>query len=136
MRAAGDPVHSAMLEKMRTEPGVGETYVPYDQILKLKTLKSTDMESNNSPWSFAPVIVTNNSERMSINAFQVKRWSRMHNVPHITWHEPMVGPVASLLSPRVKERLCTRSPELRGHFVKGASGYLTNNINPGKIKFY
>ena len=132
MRAAQDPIHTALMEQMRF-PRPGQPRIPPNLDKHYKTLSAHDLESDDS-WGFAPVIVTTNNERANINAYQSARWGKVHRIPRITWRYEITGSL-STAPPSVKEHLYETVPQLTGYFIYGATGYLSTNINPGMSLF-
>jgi hypothetical protein len=56
----------------------------------LHTLSSNDFLADEE-WRFAPVIVTNNTERRNINARQTIRFASIHQKPIIQWRLEIVS---------------------------------------------
>lgn len=129
MRAAEDPAHTALIENFRF-PQPGKPRVPRDLTSRFKVLSASDVERDPS-WAFAPVIVTSNKERLSINAVQSAKWALVYKMPRITWTYEIASDFASSLHSATRDYIYNTVPQLTGYFVKGAPGYLTNNINPG-----
>ena len=132
MRAADDPIHISMMEKLRSR----ETLNPItDELLNsLPVLCSNDVRKD-PEWAFAPIIVTSNDERLTINAFQSKKWALNEKMPRVTWKFNIVGSLSSLTVPSVKDYIYETVPHLTGHFAYKAPGYLSNNINPGNSTY-
>jgi hypothetical protein len=87
MRAAEDESHTHMPGKMR-KPIQGRSYIDSECVSKIKTLQTSDIISD-PLWSWAPIIVTSNKERLVINDFPSKRWSRHFNTPWFVWKIPL-----------------------------------------------
>ena len=128
MRAAEDPIHMSMMEKLRST----DTSNPItDELLNSLPILCPDDVRKDPEWAFAHIIVTSNDERLTINAFQSKKWALRERMPRVTWKFNIAGRLSSLTVPSVKEYIYETVPQLTGHFAYKAPGYLSNNINPG-----
>ena len=123
---SGDPKHMAVIDKM-SKTGVGPTVE--DLKNTYKKLSWEDLDSDD--FRFATNIVTGNSERRDINAWQAKRWAEYYGVNSVRW-------------PRKREEASWKGrptkPEDVEHamhnscfweyYIPGATGYLnTYSIN-------
>ena len=97
MRAAEDSSHSQMLEEMRS-PIQGKTFINPECLSRIKTQHKTDI-INDPLWSWAPIFVTSNKERIAINEFQSKRWSLHRTTPRFFWKNPLTGNLATSIPP-------------------------------------
>ena len=120
MRAAEDESHTNMLDKMRN-PIQGRSYIDSECVSKIKTLQTSDIV-NDPLWSWAPIIVTSNKERLVINDFQSKRWSSHFNTPRFVWKIPLVGNLATVIPNELHSIFYDNCKALIGCFVSGAPG--------------
>ena len=72
MRCAGDSTHSRMLEQMRN-PQVNSSRVAPAYIAALKPITVNDFQMD-TEWARAPIVVTTNIERFTINEIRSKAW--------------------------------------------------------------
>jgi hypothetical protein len=128
MRAAKDPVHIAFLNQLRTSAanGMPKTFEPLEQ---LKVLTREDIERE-PDWMSAPIVVTSNEERYRINEQKSTVFAKQQNCPRIIWYQPILGLVANVIDQDQVNYLYATCHRLKGIFVHGAPGFLTENINP------
>ena len=125
MRAAKDPVHMAFLNQLRAN-GIPKTF----NIQKaLKVLTRQDIEKE-SKWMTAPIVITSNEERYWINEEQSKLFVTQQHWSRIVWYQPILRIVANAMDQNQVNYLYATCHRLKGIFVHGAPGFLTENINP------
>ena len=123
MRAADDPQHTALIESCRRL----DSTTPFTRsaLSFYKCLGPADVASDPS-WAFAPIVVTNNHERLVYNYHQAVRFAKIHGVPLIRWNHEFLHDIpvsdADLVAAREAD------PRLYGIFVKGAPGIVTENV--------
>lgn len=120
MRAADDATHTAMLNQMRT-PDPGCRYINSEHLASIKILTTNDIQEDNL-WQWAPVVVTSNKERVLINNSQSKCWALQKKTPRFIWEIPLVGDLASSITPTIHHHIYKNIPALKGCFVAGAPG--------------
>jgi hypothetical protein len=128
MRAAIEPVHMTFLNQLRssTENGIPKSF----NILKeLKVLTRQDIEKE-PEWMTAPIVVTSDEERYRTNEQQSKLFARQQHWPRIVWYQPILGIVANAMDQNQVNYLYATCHRLKGIFVHGAPGFLSENINP------
>jgi hypothetical protein len=128
MRAALDVDHTNFLNQLRM-PRPGQPRINADHMKKLQTLTSNDIKED-TLWQWASIVVTSNKERMVINNYQSSSWARYHSVPRFVWEIPLRGRLAATVRTAAHTYIYQYFPAFTGCFVSGASGYLTENINP------
>ena len=128
MRAAKDPVHMAFLnqQRMSSENGMPKTFEPLGE-LKMLTRQDIEREPD---WMSAPIVVTSNEERYRINEHQSTIFDKQQNWSCIIWYQPILGLVANTIDQDLVNYLYATCHRLKGIFVHGAQGFLTENINP------
>lgn len=96
---------------------------------RLKKLVLTRTDVANEPgWRFAPIVVTSNIERQSINLAQAVRFGRVHGRPVIRWRLPLTAPSIRGYSETEIALMYQRNESLWGVFVQGAPCYITANL--------
>lgn len=130
MRAAEDPFHTEMLNKMRC-PSIGVERIDRNAIKALKPITSEDFKEN-PDWLRASIVVTSNRERHLINDVRSKQWAQSSGNPRFVWENPLLGSLASKVQTPIHKYLYENYAELNGYFVAGAPGFLTENINPNR----
>lgn len=135
MRAAEDVEHTEMLNQMRY-PTEGGRRIPSDITTRFQVLSKADVESDPS-WITAPIIVKNNMERHNINKFQSMVFARQQKQPRFSWRSELANRTTldkdgtpKNASDTLDEFYYKNHPILTNYFVKGAPGYLIENINP------
>jgi len=83
LRAQGDLDHSQMLNHFR-DLSTSPKPMTASVIQRLKVLSSADISEDPS-WMTAPMVVTNNLERLALIKEQVVRFSILHAKPVIAW---------------------------------------------------
>ncbi len=81
-------------------------------------------------WQFAPVLVTGNATRQSINEFKAIEYGKVHNRPILTFYNTIPG-VDDHAMENISDKLQLRQP-IKRYFVQGAPAVLTANIT-GKV---
>jgi len=130
MRAAADPNHMSMLNRMRS-PILGEPRVTEVDLAAIRTLTETDI-IDDPHWATTPMVVTSSGERIHLIDIQSSNFSRQTGQPRIIWNIPLLGSAAAILPQHEITSIYANNNKLRGHFVVGAKGYLTKNINPSR----
>jgi hypothetical protein len=128
MRAAKDPDHMSFLNQLRTSAAKGRTKT-FEPLEKLKVLTRQDIEKE-PDWMNAPIVVTSNEELYRINEHQSSIFAKQQNWPRIIWYQPILGLVANAIDQDQVNYLYATCHRLKGIFVHGAPGFLTENINP------
>ena len=105
---------------MRT-PDPGCRYKNSEHLASIKILTTNDIQEDNL-WQWAPVVVTSNKERVLINNSQSKCWALQKKTPRFIWEIPLVGDLASSITPTIHHHIYKNIPALKGCFVAGASG--------------
>ena len=129
MRAAEDPAHGQMLDRLRWPVG-DQTRIDLEYIQSLKVLTAADVAEDPS-WAIAPVIVNSNRMRHAVNNAVSRNFARLTGQHRFVWRTPLTGTYASCLSDANREYLYQRYPGLSSFFVSGAPALLTTNVNPG-----
>ena len=129
MRAMSDPIHSRMIDTLRDVSSTGFT----TEMLQQLPVLSKEVLRKDPSWKFAPIVVTNNSERLALNAMQIQHFAHSRGIPVVRWRFTLHEQAATWFA---KEQDCKRlymsTPELWGWFAAGAPVFLTENINPDK----
>jgi hypothetical protein len=130
MRAAEDVVHTDFINQIRDISLPNP--VTHRLIDHFKTLSANDIK-NDSSWADAPIIVSGNIERHSLNRKQAQKFAVRHGLPVLMWRKELCGTWATELPQDALELLYDMNPQLTGIFVQGAPCNLTSrNINPDK----
>ena len=119
-----DPLHSEFVQKLSEGKPIDLT-----DILKYKHLSKQDIEKNPDDWTFAPVLVSTNRERLSIARMKAQLWARENNTYVFKWH--------TRTGKQVNRPSLDKFSDIQEHnaffwqfFVAGAPSYLSHNINP------
>ena len=127
----GDADQISLISKIRdphlTQPIDDEVV----QKMTEKQLTATDIYED-SEWACAPIVVTLNEVRSSLNYDMVVRFAKVRRVPILVWRLPIAGERATNMSIEEIDLLYKQERGLWGIFVAGAPGFLTQNINPTK----
>jgi hypothetical protein len=125
-----DPDHTAFLNHMRANPDepIGAAQI---EILRKKILTRDDFEQDPELFD-APIIVTNNKLRESLNLHMAKEFGKRHGVPVLRWRVKVTGKSARACTEEELEMIAGHFDCLFALFVLGGPCYLTNNINPAK----
>jgi len=129
MRAAEDPAHGAMLDRLRWPVGQ-QSRVDLNYIRSLKVLSADDVR-NDPSWATAPVIVSSNHMRRAVNDAVSRSFARLHGQHRFIWRTPLTGSPACFFTKENEDYMYERYPGLTGFFVRGAPALLTSNTNPG-----
>ena len=129
MRAAEDPAHGVMLDRLRW-PVAGQSRIDVNYIQSLRELSPDDVRQDPT-WATAPVIVSSNHMRRAVNDAVSRNFARLHGQHRYIWRTPLTGNYASFLNAANLEYLYPRYPGLTSFFISGAPALLTSNINPG-----
>lgn len=81
-------------------------------------------------WQFAPVLVTGNATRQSINEFKAIEYGKVKNLPILTFYNTIPG-VDDYAMENISDKLQLTQP-IKRYFVQGAPAVLTANIK-GKV---
>ena len=130
MRAADDKQHTDVIEALRD---INLEFPVSQEIINNLHILTADDVHNDPEWAFTPIIVTSNAERTAINFHLAKQFARSTGVPIITWYLPVFGPHVTGMSREDCSIMYAQENSLMGIFVAGADGYLTENVNPGKL---
>ena len=108
--------------------------VTKSDIDKLTLLGRQDFVDPN--WEFAPVCVTNNLCRNSINFNQARRFATKNNQPLLIWPKSFTKEAfgAYSLTDPDRENLWSNNPELCHLFVSGAPAFLNTNFGADALK--
>ena len=122
MRAAEDPVHTAMLDEMRF-PGANPRMnrINRQHIKSLRTITKEDFSST-PHWLQASLVVTSNKERHLINQLRSRHWARHSGNKRFTWKYPLCGFLAAKAQTPAHNYIYANYPEFSGCFVAGAPG--------------
>ena len=125
-----DPDHTAFLNYMRAHPEepIGAAQL---EILRKKILTREDYERDPELYD-APIIVTNNKLRETLNLHMAKEFGKRHGVPVIRWRIKVTGQGAQACTEEELELIAAHFDCLYAIFVLGGPCYLTTNINPAK----
>lgn len=126
MRAAGDPEHIAFLGLLRS-PNPNMALIVQTLLKRYKIITAQDI-IDDPEFATTPIIVTGNSERNTINAFQSDNFAQRHKTVRFSWKRAIVGKVGLGLTKQSRDFIYHRYPEFTSYFVPGAPGYLVENI--------
>ena len=125
-----DPVHAAMLQRMRVTDGT--PLMTQDDINRLRVLSPADL-AGDPEWAFPTVIVSTNAVRRAYNALLVCEFAKRRGQVVYWWcNRPKGSRGAPMeqLSDDMLQRLVQLYPECVSYFTAGAPGMLNCNINP------
>ncbi len=125
-----DANHTAFLNHMRAHPDepIGEEQL---DILRKKILTRDDFERDAELYD-APIIVTNNKLRETLNLHMAKEFGKRKGVPVLRWRIKITGSGARACTMEELELIARHFDCLFAIFVQDGPCYLTNNINPAK----
>jgi hypothetical protein len=125
-----DSDHTAFLNYMRAHPDepIGAAQL---EILRQKILTREDYAKDAELYD-APIIVTNNKLRETLNLHMAKEFGKRHGVPVLRWRNKITGKGARVCTAEELEVIAKHFECLYAIFVLGGPCYLTNNINPAK----
>ena len=125
-----DANHTAFLNHMRAHPDepIGEEQL---DILRKKILTRDDFERDAELYD-APIIVTNNKLRETLNLHIAKEFGKRKGVPVLRWRTKITGSGARACTMEELEVIARHFDCLFAIFVQDGPCYLTNNINPAK----
>jgi hypothetical protein len=130
IRSENDVIHSSIISEMRSTTD----FKSFSSKLldHLKVITEDDIV-HDKKWLTAPIIVTSNSERHSINFYKAKEFAISQGVPVLTWRKPLCGNLATRFTDEALDMLYRSRVELRGIFVQSAPCVLREeNINPSR----
>jgi hypothetical protein len=96
MRAQNDPEHIEFLNKLRSASRDPKTR-SMDTINRLKVITRNDI-AQDPTWMKAPIVVTSNEERYSINKHQLLMLAQQQHCPRLVWFQPIIVIVANGLN--------------------------------------
>ena len=99
-----------------------------DDIKQYKKFDHSDA-TNDSEWKFAPVRVANNRERIDIVHHKTLLFAQHHHTYAFRWQTDVARWQNKPTLPNERDDLQNRDPSFWQHFVPGASGFLTTNLN-------
>ena len=108
---------------------LGQRCVTAEDIDYLQVLSRKDF-ADDPNWEFAPICVTNNLCRNSLNYSQARRFAIKHNQPLLIWPKSFTKEAFGTysLSDRDRENLWSTNPALCHMFVSGAPAFLNTNF--------
>ena len=118
-----DESHTQAINRMRSD----ESPIDESFLQSLKILSENDIDKDPS-WSVAPIIVSSNRERHSLNLLQAQRFAMSKNVAILRWRKQMN--VTNEIDEMICDTLYHHEPSLTGLFVQGAPANLLENLNP------
>jgi hypothetical protein len=121
-RAADDPEHVQLIDKMRRHDG----RLVREDMKRFKELSAADLHATDSRFRYAPIIVTSNVERAEHNWSQAGRFATERGFPLIRWpvHVKRAG-----VTLETQQAMFETDHRLCGVFVKDAPAIITNNIS-------
>ena len=72
--------HREILNTIRNDPK------PVTQRLLEMLPKLTEEDTKTLEWRFAPIMVTGNAERQTLNEMQLRKYAKFHNLPILSYH--------------------------------------------------
>jgi hypothetical protein len=128
MRAIGDPIHTARLNRFRSYVSKP---VNSDDVEWVKSRVITPTESNSLHWVDCSIAVTCNYIRTCINIKQALKFALLTGVPVIRWRLPLPRSFAHWTADD-RNLLYDQNPQLWQYFVTGARAMILSNINVNK----
>ena len=133
MRAADDPRHMAMLDRMRN-PSRNVSRIDMDYLKNIQKLCKEDIQ-NDKTWITAPITISNNIERTALNRAQAEQFAKMNGLHLYEWKIPLAQSDSTRRNPVQiplihENALYENNQVLHGCFVQSAPAVLTTNINP------
>ena len=98
--------------------------VTWEDLSIYKTLSRNDAKEKE--WQFAPILVSNNRERMDIVHQKALLFARLHNTYVFKWRNKVTN---WKNKPEDTSLLFNENPMLWQYFVPGSEAFLTKNIN-------
>ena len=118
-----DPKHTEfvnhMFHRQRLHPSLFQTY---------KELSTRDLQNPDSPWHFAPFIVTTNRDRVDICSEQATKFAKHNNTVKIRWPVNRRKWVSRPSTMQQRNEAIQNDPCFWQEFVVGAPIYITTNI--------
>jgi len=117
---AEDPVHMKFVKKL-----ANGRQITWKDLLPYKSLQEAD--TSKKEWTFAPVLVSSNRERMEIVRVKAALFAKLHRTYVFKWRNKLTG---WKNKPPDSSYLFTENAMLWQYFVPQAEAFLTKNINP------
>lgn len=127
----GDADQMALISTLRDPRSTQPIDDEIVQKLTKKKLTEKDIIED-SEWACAPIVVTLNEVRTSLNYDMAVRFAKVRRLPIIIWRLPISGERATSMTVEEIDQLYKQERGLWGIFVAGAPGFLTQKINPTK----
>ena len=123
MRASEDIPHMQFVDKLSK----GEN-ISLEDILRIQDLTEQDIDRKPEEWKYAPVLVSTNIERLSINRYKAGLWAKDHGTYVFKWKTQEKVHVNR--PPREElDDFREVNPFFWQFWVKGAPANLSHNIN-------
>ena len=123
-RSKNDPKHSELVKKLSSG-----TPITMEDLKQCKSLSKEDIATNPKDWKYAPMMVSTNLERMNICRQKAMMFAKEHSTHVFKWKVRTQKwenrPEADHLA-----RVMEENAFFWQHWVPGAEGYLTYNVNP------